>query len=50
MVDGDRLLHANARHMAMVTEPLRGWSSGRGREVHPITDVRRTYASTANQG
>lgn len=50
MVDGDRLLHANAHHMAVVTEPLAGVVERARARGSPITDVRRTYAPAANQG
>jgi len=49
MVDGERLLHANAHHMAVVTEPLAAVVERAQARGSPITDVRRTYAPAANQ-
>jgi cell wall-associated NlpC family hydrolase len=42
MLDGERLLHANAHHMATAIEPVREAISRIGAVAGPVTSIRRT--------
>ena len=44
MVDGDRMVHANATHMAVTIDPVRAFAERIAKAEGPVTTVNRLEA------